>query len=402
MAEQFGPQFAPQPAPEPDPGVPHPLADRVGQADDGTRWVATETRSRIVHLSAARANLLALAARDERRPVLISDELSSLTPAFARIWRDSGGTWVVRQADGALRNGFDGRRLSRIEESWTRPRPQSVDDYSIGYLRIPEGADILQVTTLVGLRHPARERTLLGEPLDVLTERMNIGAGLAWGTHEPVGEPWDRRRVTDAIRAEMPRLTTVVAAGPDLSATIAAQRTEFGVEEIDHLVTGIGAPDDAGFAAVRSRSADVFRRVAETGMPLVGLQLVHPGRRDLAVPPYLLPPPLPLALFVGAPAVRSFGLDVALMRERHGAEVVGRPRLPALLFELGPVGLEAWQRLDRILAAFNPKLLEEALGMAAGSLSRIRSEAPSEPDPDTPDPDTPHPDTPDQEGGADA
>lgn len=379
----------------PTDNIPHPLADQVGQALDGTRWVATETRSRIVHLSAGRMNLLAIAARDQRRAVLISDELSSLTPGFARIWRESGGAWVVRQADGGLRTGFGGRRIDRIEQAWTEPLPQSLDDYSVSFLR-PSGADILQVTTIIGLRHPARESTLLGEPMDQLNDLVLGNRPIAWGPVEPVAESWDRRRLTDAIRAEMPRLTTAVAAGGDLSATIGAQRTKFGVEEIEQIVTGIGTPDEAQFSPVRARLADVFRRVAETGMPLVGLQLVRPGRRDLTVPPYLLPPPVPLTLFIGAPAVRSFGLDVALMRERLGAEVVGRPRLPALLFDLGPidfesVGLESWQQLDKILGALNPELLEEALGMAAGSLSTARHEAPR---PDL-DPDL------DGEGGSD-
>jgi len=360
--------------------VAHPLADRVGQATDGTRWVATETRSRIVHLSSARMNLLAIAARDDRRAVLISDELSSLTPAFSRIWRQSGGSWVVRQNDGGLRNGYGGRRIDRIEQAWTEPLPRNVDDFSVGFLR-PSGADILQVTTIVGLRHPARQSTLLGEPLERLNDLVLGTAPLAWGATEPVGESWNRRRLTDTIQAEMPRQTAVVAAGPHIAATIAAQRTRFGVEEMDHMVTGIGTPDQTGLAVVRARLADVLRRVAETGMPLVGIQLVRPGRHDLTVPPYLLPPPAPLTLFIGAPAVRGFGLDVAQMQERYDAEVVGRPRLPALLFDLGPVGFESWQRLDRILGGLNPDLLEASLGIGARSLAEVRDQAPRLPHP---------------------
>lgn len=367
--------------------VPHPLADQIGQGSDGTRWVATETRSRLVHLSAGRMNLLALAARDGRRPVLISDELSLLTPAFSRIWQESGGSWVVRQSDGGLRNGFGGRRIDRFEQAWTEPLPRDVDEYAVSYLR-PTGAEALHLTTIVGLRHPAREATLLGEPTEQLTAAMLGAEPLGWGPNEPVSEHWNRRRLTDAIREEMPRLTTVVAAGPDLSATIAAQRTRFGVEEVNHAVIGIGGPDEDEFGRLRARMSDVLRRLAESGMPLVGLQLVRPGRRDLTVAPYLVPPPVPLTLFIGAPAVRGFGLDVAQMRERYGAELVGRPRLPALLFDLGPVGFEAWQQLDRILAALNPELLEQVLGLSAGSISAVRSEAPR-PDTDVPDPERP-------------
>jgi hypothetical protein len=183
----------------------------------------------------------------------------------------------------------------------------------------------------------------------------------------------------------MPRLTTVIATGPALTATVAAQRTEHGVEEIDHVVIGIGSPGEKEFARLRTELADVLRRLAGTGMPLVALQLVRRGRRDLSVPPSLLPPPIPLILFLGAPAVRGFGLDVAGMRDRYGAEQVGRPRLPALLFDLGPVGFEAWQQLDRILGSLNPELLTESLGLGAESLARLRAEAP-----------------PDTEGGADA
>ncbi|MDN5725504.1 MAG: DUF6177 family protein, partial [Propionibacteriales bacterium] len=77
------------------PRVGHPLADWVGAGLDGTSWVATESRGRVIGFTRMRANLLATALAEGRRPLLITDELSVLTPAFARIWQQGGGSWTV-------------------------------------------------------------------------------------------------------------------------------------------------------------------------------------------------------------------------------------------------------------------------------------------------------------------
>jgi hypothetical protein len=351
--------------------IPHPLVDRVGTGPGDIAWSLTESRAPVIHLSPLRVNLLARATEQGRRVVLVTDEHSSLTHAFATVWRDAGGAWVVRAAGSGLRDGFTGRALESVEDVWL-PRPlESIDDIAVGHLR-PVRLEAMQITAIVSVRHPARASTVLGGPASALAE---AGLGVpprAWGPNEPVGAAWDRTALTEMLRDRMPGEAAVFAGGPGMAAVISAQRTRFGVEEMTHAQLGLEGPSQDEFTEVRKRIDDALRHLASTTMPLVALLLARPARRDLLVPPFLPPPPVPLTLLIGPPAVRSFDLDPAEMRERHGAESVGRPRVPGLLFDLGPTEPRAWVRLDEILGDLDRDQLDEALGLAGPRIDAER------------------------------
>lgn len=380
--------------------VGHPLADRIGTTADGTDWVATETRSAVVHLSPMRLNFLWTALRDGRRPMLISDERSRLTPSFARAWRLAGGAWVVRETTGAVRNGFDGRRLEQIEDVWSLDAPRGPDEVAVNFLR-PVQAQAFQLTVIIALRHPARESTVLGAALEQLTETISIvlggmggssgpGSGRGtfdvnprvWGLHEPAGARWDRAALTAVIREHMPDETAAFVAGPGLRAMLSGQRTEHGVEEIVHATVGLGQPTQAEFDRLRFELSVTLQRLAESLMPLVAMLLVRPGPTDLLVPPYLSASPVPLSLLIGAPAVRSFGLDPEELGNRFGARAVGRPKIPALLFDLGALEPAAWTRLDAILGRLDPDKLNEALGGGVAGLRAGQLDRPSRAEPE--------------------
>ena len=353
--------------------VGHPLADRVGPRDVDP-WVMTESRAPVVFLSQSRINLLATASRDGRRVIQVTDENSVLTPVFASVWRQAGGSWVVREAGGGLRNGFDGRRLTAMEDAGRLPPPATVDEVAVNYLR-PVAADALQLTALLSIRHPARDSTTLGAPLAGLAEAVLEAPPRLWGLNEPLALPWDQGALTGTIREHMPDETAVFATAPGLAGVVSAQRTRHGVEEMTEAQLALFRPSQEKFDRVRSRLLTALQRLAETSMPLVTLLLARPARVDLMVRPFLEAPQIPLALLVGAPAVRSFGLDLAEMRERFGGQVVGRPRIPALLFDLGTYEPQAWRRLDDILTGFDPALLRQLLGRAAEPFSTLAGNA---------------------------
>jgi hypothetical protein len=278
---------------------------------------------------------------------------------------------VVRAAGTGLRDGFTGRALESVEDVW-RPRPISyADDLAVSHLR-PVRLDAMQITAIASVRHPARTSTVLGATVAELSEAVLGSPPRAWGPNEPLGAAWDRRAVTELLRDRMPGEAAVFAGGPGLAAVVSAQRTRFGVEELTNAQLALDRPSEVDFAAVRSRLASALRHLASTSMPLVALLLARPARRDLLVPPFLPPVPLPLTLLIGPPAVRSFDLDPAEMRERHGAETVGRPRVPGLLFDLGPLEPTAWERLDAILSDFDRDQLDAALGLAGPVIDASR------------------------------
>jgi hypothetical protein len=313
------------------PTAKHPLVDSAG---DGS--IRYETRAGIVRLGRGQADLLATAAAEGARPILVTDGLSVVTEAFRQALVDSGGAWVVRGDDG-LRNGLDGGRLDDFADAARTGPPTSVADVAVGYLR-PWTPTADQLVVSVSVRHRAATETVLGATTELLATELAGAAPSGWGTHEPARHAWDRRMLTEAARTRMPdptRLLAVGSAGAPLAVTITAQRTEHGVEE---LTTGLLSAGSLGDPVAEMRVAavpQVLGRLAATQLPLFALVLRRPGRADLAQAPRLSPPPLPVAMLIGAPAVRQLDLDVAGMRDGFGAVVAGRPRIPAIVVPFG-------------------------------------------------------------------
>ena len=343
--------------------VEHPLLDF-----GGVGFAATETRTPVVFLSAGRVSLLAAAQAAGKRAVLVTDELSVLTPALATVWREAGAGWVVRSRSG-LREGFSGRRLASVADLLTASPVQQIEDVDLGFLR-PHPADAVQVSVVVSLRHRARTGTLLGGPAEALAELVSGRPPRVWGPHEPAGQPWSRAELTEFARSQMPGPVLMLAGGEGFTTSLQVQRTDVGLEEITEAQLNLGVPTTLAFAAQRRRLVDWLAELTATAMPLVGLVLARPGRADLMVPPVLTHPPTPLALLIGPPGVRAIGIDVDAMVRRFDALRVGRPRIPGVLFSLGTLGEPGWDRLDEVLNAIGPDKIAEATGLPERHLTR--------------------------------
>jgi hypothetical protein len=347
--------------------VQHPLLDFGGAIDDhpGAEpmgFAATESRSSVIFLNAGRISLLAQAQDDNRRVVLVTDELSRLTPAFAEVWREAGAAWVVRSPNG-LREGFTGRRLSEIGEVFTTPAIRSIDDVDLDFLR-PVPATAVQVMAVVSLRHKARSTTILGGAMSQLSKIVSGSAPRVWGAHEPAGNAWNREGLTTFAQSQMPGPVLVVGVGTGFRSTLTVQRTSEGIEEITEAHLSLGVPSTVAFEDHRRRLLRHLSQLAENSMPLVGLIMARPGREDLLIPAFLQHPPTPMALMIGAPGVRALGISVDQMRRQFGAVSVGRPRTPGLLFSLGSLGEPTWSLLDAILSAIGSDQVNEILGLS--------------------------------------
>lgn len=343
--------------------VQHPLADRVRIGGNGAPdHVIVDTRARVVFLSADRINLLTQADREGLRVVLATDELTKLTPAFAEVWRNAGAAWVVSSPDGSFREGFSGRRLADLQSVFTTPPVREPDDVAIGYLR-PAPTDAVELGVSMSVRHRPRLTTLLGGGVAGIAQAALGRPPHLYGPHEPVGTPWDRDGLTRQIRERMPQESLQVVSGPGLRATLVGRRTSEGVEEITNAQLSLGRPSTLEFERIRTALLDHLADLAEKAMPLITLVLARPGQSDLLIPPRMLHPPAALMMLIGAPAVRALNIPVDKLVAEHGARRVGRPRLPAVLLDLGTIGDPTWERLDAALAEFDGPELRGLLGL---------------------------------------
>lgn len=337
----------------------HPLVDSVH-----TGWVRSESRAPVVYLSEGRADLFVQAGAQGLAVVLVTDALSSLSEPYCQAMSDSGGAWVVRAGDGTLRDGLSGARLEQISDAVGRTAVSATDGVADAFLR-PKPAEHLELVISVSMRHKALATTRLGGPLELLSQRLRGEQPSSWGVHEPAGTAWDRDQLTTFARSRMPDDTRFVATGrrdSPMIATIAVSRTGQGLEETTRAFIGMGLPGaDRARTAVETVTA-ALAALDETGMPLIAVALARPSQVSQLRPPLLQLPPSPLALLIGPPGVKALGLDPARLAGEFGAVVVGRPRIPGLLFPLGTLDVNGWDQLDRLLASFDQGRLNTALG----------------------------------------
>jgi hypothetical protein len=332
---------------------PHPLVD-VG----GDGLLIWESRSDVIGISPAAVNVLGRARDAGTVAILVTDEVTALTPAFAEFWRQGGGAWVVRGTD-RVREGFSGRVLSSVEAVLTTDPAASADDVDVSYLR-PVPATALELSIVTSLRHRPTRAALLGGPIEGAAA-VTGSALTAWGAHEPATTAWDRPTFTEYARAQMPQDTLVIASGPGVVGTVTVRRTSAGVEELTTASANLATPSTVAFGALLDR-LDAHLAELGVGMPLIGFATVRPSARPLLVTATLASPPTPLRLLIGPPGIKLLKLKVDEVVERFGAERIGRPRLPGLLFRLGTLGDPTWLRLDEILGSFDRTLLDAALG----------------------------------------
>jgi Family of unknown function (DUF6177) len=345
--------------------VRHPLVD-----DIGVNWIRTESRSRVIHLSQGRSDLFAQAVAHELRVILVTDELSSITEPYRQAMSDYGGAWVVRSTDGMLRDGLTGVFLRSIE-AVLEPHPATdIDSVSVSFLR-PQSVDQLEIVATVSLRHKALASTRLGAAMEVLSGGLRGEAPSAWGTHEPTNLPWDPAALSAWARSRMPDDASAVVTGrPGLPmiATITTARTTHGLEETTRAFIGMGAPGSERIRELQPALRRTLLQLDGRGMPLIAVVLARPTDSRQLRAPVLPVPPIPLALLIGPPGVKALGLDSERYVRDFGAVVVGRPRIPGLLFMLGDLDGGGWEQLETLLDSVDPARLAAAFDANADLL----------------------------------
>ena len=332
----------------------------------GPDYRALLCSSERVTLTAAVRGFIRDAREGRVKPILGTSTAAHLGWFVADELRFSGGLWVVRGEDGAIYDGRSGYRLQRLQDLWERPVGGRERLWSFRELAPnARGAFFFDVFT----RERAQERTRCG----VVAEHMVAGFGggrlVRWGECEPLARVWNRADVTGSLRAQMPTSRRHLARGErGESVSIQVSRTRTGLlEHTRGLVpAGVyGRPD--GFS--EGVSLAMHPVVTET---LQGL--VEGFRLNVAMVSYSEVVDLdgslgqivsrrrmdvPLAVVIGAPAVRDLRIDVADLSARHDVTLLGLRRAPSLLVRFSGRD-ELWHQL----VAFAHDLDQERLAAA--------------------------------------
>lgn len=337
--------------------VEHPLVDFVG---DG--FVATISDAPLVAATEGLASLAIDAAGVGARVLLVTAPGSRVTFGMLQLLVAVGAIWVVRRADGALREALTGRAIDTYDEAF-RPPSETSDAPADFFAPVPNQQAWLQVT--VSVNHPAREQTTLGGTVELLAAELARAVPVGWGVNEPAGLHWNRDNVTRFMRGRMPHESKIYVAGRGeraMTATVRASRSSRGVTEETKMLVALGDDETVSRTLIEAASA-VLGRLADAQSVLVASVFLLRGRADLSIDPVLAAPPVPVAVVLGPRAVQDLTIDPADAAARFGAFRAGQERIPSLVLPFTLEGLGSWQQFVDVAAEFSAVDVAKALGL---------------------------------------
>ncbi|VXB60331.1 DUF6177 family protein [Pseudoclavibacter sp. 8L] len=347
-----------------------PLSDERGADGAGGGYTVYWASAERVTLSRPLQRFLMDAHAARLRPILVTTDHAHVSTFVADAFQAAGGYWAV-SFEGAMFDAFRGTRISSFGDFWA-PRADRVPEAHPTLSRLREHTDPSFVFD-VYVRDRADERTLIGGVADQLVAGLG-GSGLErWGVVEPLAGRWSHAAVTESMRRQMPVTERHYASGADGTAvSLAASRTKTGL--LEH-VRGIVPIRDAalstladapgGALAAHPRVLDTLQALAErarVNVALLSCGEVEERAGSSGRLPGVRRPEQPLAVLLGARAVRDLAVDVDALAERHDVTTVGLRRAPALVVRLSG-GDPLWHQLRAFASDLDQERLVSALAL---------------------------------------
>lgn len=343
--------------------VPHPIADE--HTAEYFLYCASGTR---LTLSAPILAFVESAREARVRPVLLSEGTATLSPPLLDALRFAGGLWACRAPDGRVFDALSGSRIRSFRELW--------EEHSTERERMPgfdePGPAVPALLFEAYVRHRAEPRTLLGGTAEHMLAGLSGDPAAGpdrWGREEPACAAWDLQRVTAAVRTQMPRSERLLAAGPrGRTASLAAARTSRGLLEHTRGLVPLETSERAEGRELAARPcvSETLTGLAERFRPTIAI--VSRGEFDPAGPdgrigrrPRRHPLDEPLAVLLGATAVRDLRLDLDGLSARYDLVRLGRKRTPAALIRFTGRD-ELWHQLLAFAHDLDVERLAAALG----------------------------------------
>ena len=356
--------------------IGHPLVDRVGTGPDGAALVAHREPSPghppepAAHEPPGPSGRTRPSGGAGDRRALLPDP--GLRHRLAGRRRSLGRAGSPRRTPGRVHRPGPGRRRGRLAAA-PRARLRQTSQWTTC---APSGSRPCRSPPSCRSGTRPDPPPCSAEPLAGLAEAAlglpAAGLGTERAARRGLGPGRPDRR---CFATRMPDETAVFAGAPGLAATLSAQRTRFGIEEVTHAHLGLARPSEAEFTAVRDRLDDV----------------AAPSRRHRDAAGRPAADPTRAARPAGAPVPAAApGAAQPAHRRAGGPHLRPRPRRDAGAFRCRgrrptPGARSAvparhrssrrpWMRLDAILGALDRDQLDEALGLAGPKIDAERSD----------------------------
>ncbi|MGO2750331.1 MAG: DUF6177 family protein [Pseudoclavibacter sp.] len=359
-----------------------PLSDERGSDGAGGGYTVYWASAERVTLSRPLQRFLIDAQFSRLRPILVTTDQAHVSSFVADAFQAAGGYWAV-SSGGAMFDAFRGTRIRSFGDFWApRPGGDAEPHPTLSLLREHTTPSFVFD---VYVRDRADDRTLVGGVADLLVSGLG-GAGLdRWGLVEPLALRWSHSALTESMRRQMPVTERHYAAGDDGSAvSLAVSRTKSGI--LEHVRGAVPIRDAAlaelalepgGSLAAHPRVVDTLRELAEqsrVNVALLSCGEVEERGGSSGRLPGVRRPEQPLAVLLGARAVRDLAIDVDALAQHHDVTTVGLRRAPALIVRLSGSD-PLWYQLRAFATDLDQERLASALAVefATGDANAGRS-----------------------------
>lgn len=336
----------------------HPLADEWTE----TYRLRVVEHSRVL-LSRPMRHFLADCRADGVRAVLLTGADAMLSPLLYREVSNSGVYWAFRDEHGIF-DATTGRQIRAFTELW-----QPVQDRAQHAPLNIEAARLPMVTFDIYADELATPDTELGSLPELAAASLGGGQFVRTGHDEPLTSEWTPHAITELARAEMPEAMGILSeseSGPWSVLNVA--RTNNGLIQRAHGAV----PVHEDFASIDALREWVFPQITELARALVSSHrprvafftgsMVHQRNGDLGYIVGESPFAGPLAVLIGARAVRDLNLDINEISARHDVTVLGPGRVPSVLVRMSGQS-DLWHQLRSFAFDLDQERLAVALGL---------------------------------------
>ncbi|MEV5603779.1 DUF6177 family protein [Streptomyces sp. NPDC052299] len=304
----------------------------------------------VVPMTSWLTEALRATVESERSLQIVTPPHCTLSLPTRLLLQSTSSRWVVQDERCGYYDGLTGAVLRWQDDAFAPDRRE--DGQTPVAEAFTEAGPTGERQLVLSLRtvHRPTADLVLGGALEAAWEALTGAPPAGWGTSEPAGLTWSRRRLTDLAYERAPRPTWLVAVGsPDRPAvaTLQVSRTPEGVEEDITLVLGYGSDEAPPLDALPGLADELVTR---HGLRTMLCQLGE-GRRDLNAPPRFERPPLPHAFALGSAEVTEVGLDTAARTPLKEAPVrLGPGGRPGYYYPLGDgETAESWAALEQLM-----------------------------------------------------
>lgn len=304
----------------------------------------------VVPMTSWLTEALRATVESERSLQIVTPPHCTLSLPTRLLLQSTSSRWVVQDERCGYYDGLTGAVLRWQDDAFAPDRRE--DGQTPVAEAFTEAGPTRERQLVVSLRtvHRPTADLVLGGALEAAWEALTGAPPAGWGTSEPAGLTWSRRRLTDLAYERAPRPTWLVAVGsPDRPAvaTLQVNRTSDGVEEDITLVLGYGPDESPALDALPGLADELVTR---HGLRTMLCQLAE-GRRDLNAPPRFERPPLPYSFALGSAEVSEVGRDTASRTPLEEAPVrLGPGGRPGYYYPLGDgETAESWAALEQLM-----------------------------------------------------